>query len=329
MRCQARRRNDSGRRRFGTGGQEDRSCRDGAVRAVIAFPPSWQQALCAVAGSARTTCLQEFLQVEAAAGKAIYPPPGQRLRALEITALDAVRVVILGQDPYHGPGQAHGLAFSVPDGIPVPRSLANIHKELESDLGIVRSSGNLEGWARQGVLLLNTVLTVESGLAGSHQNRGWEAITDAAVAAVAARSDPSVFLLWGNHARRKAAREQCWAAGLGWALPSLLLCASAAISVVALAAEKRRGSGSSVGLGLCTRFLRPSVRPSPRSISGASQAFPVVWSQSFGSTSSTAALCPAPTEASAGCRRRLQPVLERQAGGPQWVYFASDAAGIP
>ncbi len=206
MRCQARRRNDSGRRRFGTGGQEDRSCRDGAVRAVIAFPPSWQQALCAVAGSARTTCLQEFLQVEAAAGKAIYPPPGQRLRALEITALDAVRVVILGQDPYHGPGQAHGLAFSVPDGIPVPRSLANIHKELESDLGIVRSSGNLEGWARQGVLLLNTVLTVESGLAGSHQNRGWEQITDAILQAVIARNIPSVFVLWGAHARQKAAR---------------------------------------------------------------------------------------------------------------------------
>jgi uracil-DNA glycosylase len=118
-----------------------------------------------------------------------------------------VKVVILGQDPYHGPGQAHGLAFSVPEGVRVPPSLVNIYKELESDLGIkAPANGNLEHWAKQGVLLLNNALTVEAGLAGSHQGRGWEAITDAAVAAVAAREVPSVFILWGSHARKKAMR---------------------------------------------------------------------------------------------------------------------------
>jgi uracil-DNA glycosylase len=129
-----------------------------------------------------------------------------RLKALELTPLDQVKVVILGQDPYHGPGQAHGLCFSVPDGVPVPPSLVNIYKELESDLGIARRpTGNLEHWARQGVLLLNNSLTVEAGRAGSHAGKGWEAITDAAVAAVAARESPSVFILWGSHARKKAA----------------------------------------------------------------------------------------------------------------------------
>jgi len=118
-----------------------------------------------------------------------------------------LKIVILGQDPYHGPGQAHGLSFSVPDGVRLPPSLANIYKELESDCGIARrSSGNLEHWARQGVLLLNTALTVEAGKAGSHAGQGWEAVTDAIVAAVAQAPRPSVFILWGNHARKKAAR---------------------------------------------------------------------------------------------------------------------------
>jgi uracil-DNA glycosylase len=130
-----------------------------------------------------------------------------RLKALELTPLDQVKVVILGQDPYHGPGQAHGLCFSVNDGVPVPPSLVNIYKELESDLGVPRrASGNLEHWARQGVLLLNNSLTVEAGKAGSHAGKGWDAITDAAVAAVAAREEPSVFVLWGNRARNKAQR---------------------------------------------------------------------------------------------------------------------------
>ncbi len=148
-----------------------------------------------------------WLRAEEAAGKEIYPPRGARLRALELTPLDRVKVVILGQDPYHGPGQAHGLAFSVPEGIRNPPSLVNIYKELAADLGRAPPAhGNLENWARQGVLLLNNALTVEAGQAGSHQNRGWEAITDAAVAAVAARAEPSVFILWGNHARKKAMR---------------------------------------------------------------------------------------------------------------------------
>jgi uracil-DNA glycosylase len=170
-------------------------------------PESWREALEPALAEPSARALGGFLQAEEAAGKQIYPPRGSRLRALELTPLDRVKVVILGQDPYHGPGQAHGLAFSVPQGVRVPPSLVNIYKELESDLGLPRAPhGNLEGWARQGVLLLNNALTVEEARAGSHQKLGWEAITDAAVAAVAAREEPSVFLLWGSHARTKAMR---------------------------------------------------------------------------------------------------------------------------
>lgn len=171
------------------------------------MPQSWQPALDPVLAGREARKLGGFLKAEENAGKTIYPPRGSRLRALELTPLDTVKVVILGQDPYHGPGQAHGLAFSVPQGIRVPPSLVNIYKELQSDLGIPPPAhGNLESWARQGVLLLNNSLTVEAGRAGSHQNLGWEAVTDAAVAAVAARQEPCVFLLWGSHARKKAAR---------------------------------------------------------------------------------------------------------------------------
>ncbi|MET0251437.1 MAG: uracil-DNA glycosylase [Novosphingobium sp.] len=170
-------------------------------------PDSWREALAPVLDARSTRALGGFLKAEEAAGKRIFPPRGARLHALELTPLDAVRVVILGQDPYHGEGQAHGLAFSVPEGVRVPPSLINIHKELASDLGLARPShGNLDGWARQGVLLLNTALTVEEGRAGSHRERGWEPFTDAVVAAVAARELRSVFLLWGSHARAKAAR---------------------------------------------------------------------------------------------------------------------------
>lgn len=170
-----------------------------------AVPESWREALLPVLQSPESRRLGGWLTREEANGKTVYPPRGQRLRALELTPLDAVKVVILGQDPYHGPGQAHGLCFSVPEGIATPPSLLNIYKELESDLGIARRAhGNLEHWARQGVLLLNTCLTVEAGKAGSHAGKGWEAITDAAVAAVARREEPSVFILWGNHARNKA-----------------------------------------------------------------------------------------------------------------------------
>ncbi|WP_126173207.1 uracil-DNA glycosylase [Altericroceibacterium xinjiangense] len=172
-----------------------------------AIPPSWRPALEPVLTSPESRKLGGWLAQEEGAGKAVYPPRGQRLRALELTPLEEVRVVILGQDPYHGPGQAHGLAFSVPEGIRVPPSLVNIYKELESDLGIGRRDhGNLERWAQHGVLLLNNSLTVEAGKAGSHAGRGWDAITDAAIAAVAARPDPTVFILWGNHARKKADR---------------------------------------------------------------------------------------------------------------------------
>jgi uracil-DNA glycosylase len=170
-------------------------------------PGSWQPALHAVLQKAEARRLGGFLRAEEAAGKRIYPPRGSRLRALELTPLHAVKAVILGQDPYHGQGQAHGLCFSVPEGVKIPPSLVNIYKELHDDLGIPPSRhGNLESWARQGVLLLNNSLTVEEGRAGSHQNLGWEAITDAAVAAVAAKDEPCVFMLWGGHARKKADR---------------------------------------------------------------------------------------------------------------------------
>ncbi|WP_371431402.1 uracil-DNA glycosylase [Novosphingobium sp.] len=171
------------------------------------LPESWQPALAPVLATRSLRALGGFLNAEEAAGKAIFPPRGSRLRALELTPLDAVKVVILGQDPYHGPGQAHGLSFSVPQGVKPPPSLVNIYKELEADLGLPRPShGNLENWARQGVLLLNNALTVEAGQAGSHAGKGWEDFTDAAVAAVAQRDVPTVFLLWGSHAQKKAAR---------------------------------------------------------------------------------------------------------------------------
>ena len=170
-------------------------------------PQSWQPALEPVLKAAEARRLGGWLKAEEANGKTIYPPRGQRLRALELTPLDKVKVVILGQDPYHGPGQAHGLCFSVPEGVQVPPSLVNIYKELRDDLGVaIPPHGNLEHWAKQGVLLLNNALTVAAGQAGSHQNRGWEAITDAAVAAVARRAEPSVFILWGSHAKKKAMR---------------------------------------------------------------------------------------------------------------------------
>lgn len=164
--------------------------------------------------AASLRALVSFLQAEERSGKIVYPPRGQRLAALQLTPLDQVRVVILGQDPYHGPGQAHGLAFSVQDGVKVPPSLVNIYKEREADLGIPRAThGNLTHWAQQGVLLLNNALTVEAANAGSHQGKGWEPFTDAAIAAVAARADPTVFILWGSHAQKKASRVPGLATG--------------------------------------------------------------------------------------------------------------------
>ena len=172
-----------------------------------ALPESWRSALEPVLATPEARQLGGFLRAEADAGKAVYPPEGCRLRALELTPLDEVKVVILGQDPYHGPGQAMGLSFSVPEGVPHPPSLRNIFKELVQDCGITSpTSGDLTPWAQRGVLLLNNSLTVEAGQAGSHAGRGWDAITDACVAAVAARAEPSVFILWGSHAQSKARR---------------------------------------------------------------------------------------------------------------------------
>ena len=148
--------------------------------------------------------LAAFLRAEKAKGRIIYPPGPLIFHAFHRTPFDAVKVVILGQDPYHGPGQAHGLSFSVPDGVPPPPSLQNLFKELESDLGIPRpATGNLTPWADQGVLLLNAVLTVEQARPGSHQNRGWEEFTDAAIQALAEDRDGLVFMLWGAYAQAK------------------------------------------------------------------------------------------------------------------------------
>ena len=182
---------------------------------VISFPPmskdtipeSWRAALEGVLASREARRLGGWLTAEEQAGKVIYPPTGTRLKALELTPLEDVKAVILGQDPYHGPGQAMGLSFSVPRGVPIPPSLKNIYKELAEDLGLnVPDHGDLSAWAKQGVLLLNSSLTVEAGKAGSHAGRGWEAITDACVGALAARDAPCVFVLWGSHAQKKAQR---------------------------------------------------------------------------------------------------------------------------
>jgi uracil-DNA glycosylase len=136
----------------------------------------------------------------------VYPPHEEVFAALHLTPYATTRVLILGQDPYHGPHQAHGLCFSVRPGVAVPPSLVNIHKELHDDVGVEPPGhGNLEAWARQGVLLLNTTLTVRAGRAASHQGRGWERFTDEVIAAVDAKAHPVVFILWGSHARRKKA----------------------------------------------------------------------------------------------------------------------------
>ncbi len=136
----------------------------------------------------------------------VYPPAADVFAALHLTAYADTRVLILGQDPYHGPGQAHGLCFSVRHGVAVPPSLQNIHKELAADLGLPRPAhGNLEAWARQGVLLLNATLTVRAGQAGSHQGKGWETFTDQVIRAVAAKPEHVVFVLWGGYARKKKA----------------------------------------------------------------------------------------------------------------------------
>ena len=166
---------------------------------------SWKEALQSEFDKTYFAELVSFLHREKAEGKTIYPPGSQIFRAFELTPLDKVKVVILGQDPYHGAGQAMGLSFSVPDSVPAPPSLKNIFKEAERDLGI-RMSGrpNLESWARQGVLLLYAILTVRAGEAASHSRIGWEQFTDAVIRTVSERCDSVVFMLWGNYARSKA-----------------------------------------------------------------------------------------------------------------------------
>ncbi len=172
----------------------------------IQLHESWKAPLLPEFNSAYMAALKAFLVAEKAAGKQIYPKGSEWFRALDLTPLNKVRVVILGQDPYHGPGQAHGLCFSVKPGVRPPPSLLNIYKELENDLGILRPRhGFLESWAKQGVLLLNSVLTVEMGKAASHQGKGWEHFTDAVIRLINDRPDPVVFLLWGAYAQKKAA----------------------------------------------------------------------------------------------------------------------------
>ena len=172
----------------------------------IQLQPSWLAPLRSEFAEPYMADLKRFLVAEKAKGKRIFPNGTNWFRALDLTPLEDVRVVILGQDPYHGPGQAHGLSFSVPNGVRPPPSLLNIYKELESDLGIERPKhGLLERWAKQGVLLLNSVLTVEMGKAGSHRDRGWERFTDRIIAEVNAKAEPVAFLLWGSYAQNKAA----------------------------------------------------------------------------------------------------------------------------
>ena len=171
----------------------------------VKIEQSWKDALAGEFGKAYFAQLARFLHQEKAAGKVIYPPGGLIFRAFELTPVQEVKVVILGQDPYHNPGEAMGLSFSVPDGVRMPPSLRNIFREIETDLGI-RMSGrpNLENWARQGVLLLNSILTVEAGQAASHRNIGWQEFTDAVIRYLSENCSGIVFLLWGNFARAKA-----------------------------------------------------------------------------------------------------------------------------
>lgn len=167
--------------------------------------PTWQEVLGPVKRADFFQQLMARIDAERAAGKAIYPPASEVFNALSLTPLDNVKVVILGQDPYHGPGQAHGLCFSVQSGVKTPPSLVNIYKELAQDIeGFhIPEHGNLTAWAEQGVLLLNTVLTVEQGKAHSHAKWGWETFTDAVIKSVNDTQHGVVFLLWGSHAQKK------------------------------------------------------------------------------------------------------------------------------
>lgn len=172
----------------------------------VKIEPSWKEALKDEFGQEYFKTLREFVKSEYQHA-IIYPPPKNIFRAFELTPFDKVEVVILGQDPYHGPKQANGLCFAVSEGVNLPPSLQNIFKEIESDLGqkLVHRTGDLERWAKQGVLLLNATLTVRANSAGSHQGKGWEQFTDAVVRALSEKREGLVFILWGNYAKAKGA----------------------------------------------------------------------------------------------------------------------------
>jgi uracil-DNA glycosylase len=173
---------------------------------MVILNESWKAPLQAEFDAPYMAALKEFLVGEREKGKRIFPKGSEWFHALDATPLDKVRVVILGQDPYHGEGQAHGLCFSVKQGVKPPPSLVNIYKEMKSDLGLEPPRhGNLEAWAKQGVLLLNSVLTVEAGLAASHQGKGWERFTDVVIRLVNDLPHPVVFILCGSYAQKKAA----------------------------------------------------------------------------------------------------------------------------
>jgi uracil-DNA glycosylase len=192
-----------------------------------ALPAQWAALVAAATDPAAVAAIAAFVDARRAAGARIFPP--RPLAALQDCLPAAVRVVILGQDPYHGPGQAHGYAFSVPEGIRIPPSLRNIFLEQARDLADGRSppgNGNLQRWSRQGVLLLNTVLTVEEGAPGSHAGHGWEAVTDALIAGLVQTVVPKVFLLWGAHAQAKGERIAAAATLLPQPIQPLVLTAN-------------------------------------------------------------------------------------------------------
>lgn len=171
-----------------------------------AIHPLWAEKLESVFATSKMQDLSSFLRERQSSGAKIYPPMRSIFASLDLVPPDEVKVVILGQDPYHGTGQAHGLSFSVQDGVRTPPSLQNMYKELKSDLGIpIPASGNLTRWAEQGVLLLNTLLTVEDGAPLAHKGKGWEQFTDAVIAEVNASAKPTAFILWGAHAQKKGA----------------------------------------------------------------------------------------------------------------------------
>lgn len=176
----------------------------------VKIEQSWKDALQGEFDKEYFASLVRFLHAEKAGGKTIYPPGSLIFKAFDLTPLPQVKAVILGQDPYHGPGQAMGLSFSVPEGIKAPPSLKNIFQEIGSDLGVAMSgSTDLTPWARQGVLMLNSILTVEAGIAASHDRIGWQQFTDAVIRCISERREGVVFLLWGRYARSKKELIDC------------------------------------------------------------------------------------------------------------------------